>query len=289
MSTTETWTVLRLLEWTEAYLRDHGSESPRLDAEVLLANARECQRIDLYTAYSEIASDALRATFRELVQRRAQGTPVAYLVGHREFFSRSFRVTPDVLIPRPETEFVIIELLDRVPRRDAAVSIADVGTGSGILAVTAAAELPGASVWATDIQPAALEIAAENAAQHGVADRVQRAQGDLLESINTTFDFILSNLPYVSQSEYEQLSPEVKDHEPKIALVGGPGGSEIISRLIPQAAERLKQGGWLMMEISPMLAERVTGMVEQHGAFSSVSVRKDLSQLPRVVVAQRQG
>jgi len=159
MNATETWTVLRLLEWTEEYLRDHGSESPRLEAEVLLATARNCKRIDLYTAFAEVAKEETRVAFRELVRRRAEGTPVAYLVGHREFFSRKFRVTPDVLIPRPETEFVILDLMDRVSDKSAAIAIADVGTGSGILAVTAAVELPAAKVKAIDVSAAALNVA----------------------------------------------------------------------------------------------------------------------------------
>ncbi len=175
MTEHETWTVLRLLQWTEKFLRDHHSESPRLDAEVLLSAARGCQRIDLYTAFNEEATEEVRTAFRDLVRRRAAGTPVAYLVGRREFYSRSFAVTPAVLIPRPETEFILIELLDRARKqvtRDWA--IADVGTGSGILAVNAAIELPAARVAAFDLSQAALDLARENArgTRRRNADRV---------------------------------------------------------------------------------------------------------------------
>lgn len=287
MSATETWTVLRLLQWTEEYLRDHGSESAKLEAEVLLATARSCRRIDLYTAYDEVATDETRVAFRELVRRRAEGTPVAYLVGHREFYSRKFRVSPDVLIPRPETEFVIVDLLDRVSSKSAPVRIADVGTGSGILAVTAAAELSAATVLAIDISPAALNVARQNAADHGVAERIEFVEGDLLSGTSEKFDFILSNPPYVGQPEYGELDAQVKDHEPAVALIGGETGTEIIARLIPQAAERLNSGGWLMIEISPMIADAVAGLFNNNGSFGEVTIRKDLSQLSRVVIAQR--
>src|SRR5882757_1408341 len=150
MTTTEdSWTVGRLLSWTIDYLSKHGAENPRLEAEVLLAHARNCRRIDLYTTFGDTASEDTRTAFRELVKRRAGGTPVAYLVGHREFYSLDFEVTPDVLIPRPETESLVVALLDRIKQRPAAnssIEIADVGTGSGILAVCAAKFIPAAHV-----------------------------------------------------------------------------------------------------------------------------------------------
>ncbi len=174
MTTTEPWTVMRLLQWTEEYLAQRHSDSPRLDAEVLLATARGCDRISLYTAYHEVADEPTRTAFRELVRRRSEGTPVAYLVGYREFFSRRFRVTPDVLIPRPETEFVLIEMLDRAKSKSSSnLRIADVGTGSGILAISAALELPTSALTAIDISEAALAVAKANAADHQVTERIQ--------------------------------------------------------------------------------------------------------------------
>src|SRR3982751_4332946 len=154
----EPWTIGRLLSWTVEYLGKHGAENPRLDAEVLLAEARGCKRIDLYTAYGEPASDEVRTAFRELVRRRAEGTPVAYLVGRREFYSLDFEVNTDVLIPRPETELLVVALLDHMknrPANDSTIEIADVGTGSGILAVCAAKYVPNSRVTAIDISPAA--------------------------------------------------------------------------------------------------------------------------------------
>src|SRR4051812_19568123 len=172
-TTEEPWTIGRLLSWTVDYLGRHGSENPRLDAEVLLAHARGCKLIELYTAYGEVATEETRTAFRELVKRRAEGTPVAYLVGHREFYSLDFEVNPDVLIPRPETESLVVALLDSMKQRataDTPLAIADVGTGSGILAICAAKFIPTAEVTAIDISPAALAIAKRNAERHKVAD-----------------------------------------------------------------------------------------------------------------------
>ncbi|MEM7317099.1 MAG: peptide chain release factor N(5)-glutamine methyltransferase [Planctomycetota bacterium] len=289
MTTTEEWTILRLLKWTESYLTESGSDSPRLDAEILLATAKECDRIQLYTSFDEVATDEVRTAYRELVRRRAEGAPVAYLVGHREFFSRRFRVNENVLIPRPETEFVVTQLCDCVADRQQQVSIVDVGTGSGILAITAALELPNAKVTAIDISDGALEVARQNAEDHGVLDRIDFVEGDLLDSISTDtkFDFVLSNPPYVSESEFEELDTQVKDHEPKLALVAGEFGTSVIERLIPQAADRLVTGGRLMMEISPMIEERVHGLIQSHGGFETPSTTKDLAQLARVVTATR--
>src|SRR4029079_17971183 len=195
------WTIGRLLSWTVDYLGKHGAENPRLDAEVLLAEARGCRRIDLYAAYGEVASEETRTAFRELVRRRAEGTPVAYLVGRREFYSLDFEVNSDVLIPRPETELLVVALLDRVKKQGAGgwglgtgdpasapvsspqspvpLQIADVGTGSGILAICAAKYVPNSRVTAIDISPAALAVARRNAERHGVADRITFVAGNI--------------------------------------------------------------------------------------------------------------
>jgi len=291
MSETEAWTIGRLLEWTTQFLADHDAESPRLDAEVLLAHARGCERIELYTTWADEADEPLRQRYRELVRQRADGVPVAYLVGHREFYSLRFRVTPDVLIPRPETELLVVRLLDLAAGEGNSrpVRIADVGAGSGVLAVRAAVHLADAQVAATDISPAALAVARENAQTHGVADRIAFVESDLLTAVPAAepFDFILSNPPYVSEAEMNGLPREVRDHEPHVALAAGPGGTDVIARLIPQAAERLRAGGWLIMEISPMIAEEVCEIVNADGRFANPVVEKDLAGLPRVVSAQR--
>ena len=186
MSDTETWTIGRLLEWTTDFLRQHGAESPRLDAEVLLAHARNSQRIELYTSFADEASPELRTKFRELVKRRASGTPVAYLVGHKEFYSLDFRVTPDVLIPRPDTELLVITLLDLARAKGQGggrIEIADVCTGSGIVAVCAAKHLPTAHVAAIDMSAVALEVARSNVDKHGLSDRIDLVESDLFAAL----------------------------------------------------------------------------------------------------------
>jgi len=313
----ESWTVLRLLTWTTDFLKQRGAESPRLDAEVLLAAAKGCERIMLYTAFDEVVSEEIRGKFRELVKRRADGVPVAYLVGQREFYSLRLRVTPDVLIPRPETEFVVIAALDHLkktagqetgdrgqgtgdihgevstthhsPLTASPLRAADVGTGSGAIAVAIARHAPNCRVTAIDKSPATLTIARENAARHQVADRIEFVEGDLLTAIpaDARFAVIASNPPYVSESEYAALSPQVRDHEPKLALIAGPTGTEVITRLIPQAAECLLSGGLLVIEVSPMIAPRVVELFAADGRYEPAAIGKDLAQQARIVQAIR--
>jgi release factor glutamine methyltransferase len=324
----EPWTIGRLLTWTVDYLGQHGADNPRLDAEVLLAHARGCRRIDLYAAYGELADEPTRATFRELVRRRAAGTPVAYLVGHREFYALDFEVTPDVLIPRPETELVVVALLDHVKRRAEVVrgspdpalaptaglqnaperpaggpvarsgdrpqpasgdrpqlEIADVGTGSGILAVCAAKYVPHSRVTAIDISPTALEVAKRNAERHGVAERIEFVESDLLSAVlaEPRFDYVLSNPPYVSTVEMGALAKDVREHEPEIALHAGERGTEIVARLVPQAAARLRPGGVLIMEVSPMIVADVEGFIRGTAALELGPTMRDLAGHARVV------
>lgn len=291
MPETEVWTIGKLLAWTTQYLGQHGSETPRLDAELLLAEACGCQRIQLYTTFDDVPADAVRVAFRELVRRRAEGAPVAYLLGRREFYSLSFRVTPDVLIPRPETEFVVIRLLDlaRQAGRDGALRIADVGTGSGILAICAAKKLANASVVAIDVSPAALAVARGNAQQHGVTERIEFFQSDLFVEVSNQepFDFVVSNPPYIKSEEMAELARDVRDFEPKLALEAGARGTEVIERLIPQAAERLKPGGYLLIEISPQLEVPTRELLATDGRFTEIEFIKDLAGLVRVAQARR--
>lgn len=285
------WTILRLIQWTTDYLGRHGSESPRLDAEVLLAHVRGCSRIQLYTAFDEQASDDLRRQYRQLVQRRASGTPVAYLVGYREFFSLGFHVNPHVLIPRPESELLVLGMLDHTKQNQPAGPswrIADVGTGSGILAVCAAKYVPQVHVFAIDCQPAALDVARSNAQRHGVEQLITFLQGDLLQPVNDhrPVDIVVSNPPYVSLAEWDELPSDVKGHEPYVALVGGKAGDEIIRRLVDEAETCLGDGGLLIFEISPMLAPRVESWFSP-SAWQPPTVTRDLAQHARVVTVQR--
>jgi release factor glutamine methyltransferase len=311
MPSTESWTVGRLLQWTADYLKGHGSESPRLDAEVLLAEVLRCQRIQLYASFDDMPGEQQRAAFRELVRRRAEGTPVAYLVGRREFYSLSFRVTPDVLIPRPETELLVVAAIDLAKGRQESVargqgsetsnqpstistpqstiSIADVGAGSGVIAVCLAKHLPASRLTAIDISPTALAVARDNAKQHGVADRIEFVESDLFAALpaDRQFDLVVSNPPYVTTAELQQLSPDVRNFEPHAALLAGPKGTEVIERLIPQAAERLRAGGHFLTEISPMIHDAVCALLQKDHRFELGPTIKDIARLSRVVQARR--
>jgi release factor glutamine methyltransferase len=234
--TETTWTIGRLLDWTVRYLADKGSESPRLDAEVLLAHALNAKRIELYTRHTEPAEEDVRARFKDLIRRRVEGCPVAYLVGRKEFFSLSFEVNPSVLIPRPDTECLVVECL-RLAKEMPQPRLLDLGTGSGNIAVSIAHQHKGAQVTAVDKSPEALAVATRNAAHGGVAQRVRFLLGDLFEPIppGERFDFILSNPPYIPQEELSRLPAGVRDYEPHAALDGGPGGFDVFDRLVDQA------------------------------------------------------
>jgi release factor glutamine methyltransferase len=219
---------------------------------------------------------------------------VAYLVGQREFFSLTFEVTPDVLIPRPETELVVVRALDvakQMPLTERAdgIKIADVGVGSGILAVTLAKRLPAARVTGIDVSGKALEVARRNATRHAVADRIEWVESDVFAGVpaEREFDIIVSNPPYITTAEMNGLAEDVRRFEPTVALVGGKTGTEVIERLIPQAAERLRPEGWLIIEISPTIVGRVEALLEADARLKRRPTVKDLAGLPRVVQAQR--
>ncbi len=294
MPEAEPWTVGRLLQWTADFLKRHGSESPRLDAEVLLAEVLGCARIELYTAFESVPNEAARTAFRELVRRRSEGAPVAYLVGRREFYSLTFHVTPDVLIPRPETEFLVIALVDLAKARSAlrpgeTIAVCDVGTGSGNIAVSAAKYIENCRVTATDISRAALEVARSNAESHGVLERIELVESDLFAGVpgERRFEFIVSNPPYVSEAEINDLAPDVRNFEPRRSLVAGSKGTEVIESLVPQAAERLTEGGSLLMEIGPTIHGAVLEILGADSRLEIGPTVNDLAQLPRVVQAKR--
>ena len=294
-STTQSdpWTILRLLQWTTEHLKKTGSPSPRLDAEVLLAHARGCERIELYTAFAEEPDETVKAKFREVVKRRAQGEPVAYLVGKKEFYSLQFQVSKDCLIPRGETEHIVVECLDRAKsiltsEPDKHFNIVDVCTGSGCIAVSVAKHLSRCTITAIDLSPAAVAVAKANVEQHKMTDRISILESDLLASIaENSVDFVLSNPPYVSETEYAKLDKTVREHEPRMALVGGDSGTEIIEKLASQAADKLVENGWFICELSPMIADQVESHMVSTQNWTNITMTKDLARLKRLVVAQR--
>lgn len=277
------WTCLDLIRWTHDYFARSGLATPRLDAEVLLAHVLGCGRIDLYLRFDQPVEVTERDRFRALVRARAQDRqPVAYLVGHREFWSHSFRVTPDVLIPRPDTETLVRAALER---RDEPRRILDFGTGSGVIAGVLALELPNAEVVAIDCSSAALDVAADNLQSLGVADRVTLMQADSLDGLDAVFDLIVANPPYVPTTELDALEPELA-WEPRTALNGGPQGLDVIRWLVPQALSLLAEDGCLLIEVGAGQAGEVERLMLDSGA-QAVRVHTDLAGIERVVQALR--
>jgi release factor glutamine methyltransferase len=272
------WTVRRVLEWTTVHLQKHGSDTPRLDAEVLLAHARRCSRIQLYTSYDEELPEPVRAQMRGLVQRRAQHEPVAYLVGYREFFSLALKVTPAVLIPRPDTETLVMEVL-AAAKSLPAPRILDLCTGSGCVAIAVAKNCPPAQVTATDISAAALAVARDNIDAHQLAGRITLFEGDLLTPLpaGERFDIIASNPPYVPTAEIDRLEAEVRAFEPRLALDGGPDGLGVVRRILSEAPQRLAPGGCLFLEVSPEQAAALPPLGDR-----PARVVKDLAGRARV-------
>ncbi len=285
---TDAWTIKRLLEWTADYFKKQGRDAPRLAAEVLLAEALDCQRIDLYAQFDQIPGEPQLARYRDWVRRHAQGEPVAYLVGHRDFYSMRFEVTPDVLIPRPETEELVLMALDEIkswPNRRGLVL--DLGTGSGCIAVTLANQVPELSVVAVDVSPAALSVARRNAATHGVESRIQFVESDWFANLppGWRFPLIVSNPPYVGVDD-DALDPHVRQYEPQIALFGGQRGAEPSQRLIDKSVAWLTPGGLLLMETSPMLAQELLSYAESADRYAACHLRQDLAKKPRILVCR---
>lgn len=284
----QVWTLGSLLDWTAKHLAQKGCESPRIDAEVLLAHAVGCKRIDLYgMRHGEEASVDIRKRYRELISRRLDGAPVAYLVGKKEFFGLEFKVSPAVLIPRPDTEVLITACLD-LGKKHPQPRIVDVGTGSGCIPIALAKHLPKAEVTTIDMSPEATAIAIENAGKHSVFDRVRFLQGDVLEPVaSETFDFVVSNPPYIAHEEWAALPSGVRDYEPRLALDGGPGGFDVFNRLIEQARERLVPGGWLVIEIGSPQEKQAREKIEAIADYELFPTILDGSGHPRVLKARR--
>ncbi|MCX8032051.1 MAG: peptide chain release factor N(5)-glutamine methyltransferase [Thermoleophilia bacterium] len=288
-------TIGSILESAALYLREKGSSSPRLDAELLLAKVLGTDRVRLYIEFDRPLEPDEVAQFRELVRRRAAHEPVAYILGQAHFRRLTLAVSRDVLIPRPETEELVEVALEVLRRRPVRVEenplepvVADVGTGSGAIALSLASEA-GIPVFATDISPSALEIAKYNAGKLGLDSLVRFIQCDLLAAFgDQTLNLIVSNPPYVARADFPLLSPDIRMYEPSVALDGGPDGLEVIGRLVPEAARVLRPGGVLLMEIDESQARRVTELAYSCG-FAFVTVHRDLSQKERIIEAVMPG
>jgi release factor glutamine methyltransferase len=282
----EVWTVLRLLRWTTEHFQQRGIETARLDAECLLAFALGVERMQLYLDFDKPVTEAERAVFRELVRRRGrERVPVAQLVGRKEFWSLPLRVTPAVLAPRPETETLVTAVLDLLPDPETQARVLDLGTGSGAVALAIAHERPRARLVATDISPAAVEVARGNAEALGLAERIRLLEGSLFEPVQgESFDLIVSNPPYVAESQRPSLPPEL-DHEPPGALFAGPDGLAVIGPLLREVGAVLAPGAALALEIAPEQASCVAGWCREAGLLE-VTVRRDLAGRPRVLTAK---
>jgi release factor glutamine methyltransferase len=275
-------TLLDVLRLSTSFLAQHRSESARLDAELLTAHSLGLRRLDLYLQYDRPLREEELEPIRALLRRRAAGEPVAYLVGRREFYGRGFRVTPAVLIPRPDTETLIEAALQH-----GATHIADVGTGSGCIAVTMACELPEARVVASDVSQDALDVARENARRHGVEERITFVQGEWTAPLraHAPFDMLLSNPPYVSEAELPELAEDVRNYEPHTALVAADEGMDAYRRIFDGVATLLAPRAYVAVEVDPRRAGAVEALLREHLPAAQTRRIHDLTDRDRVVEA----
>jgi release factor glutamine methyltransferase len=276
-------TALAYLELAAKFLAGRGAASARLDAELLLAMVLATDRVGVYLRFDRPLGRVEVDAYRALIRRRGEGEPVAHLTGSREFWSRPFTVTPDVLVPRPETELLVERALALPGGRDRPLRILDLGTGSGAIAVTLAAELPAAEVTAVDVSPAALLVAERNAIAAGVAARVRLVASDWTAALDpeARFDLVVSNPPYVPSAEIAGLAPEVQ-REPRLALDGGVDGLDAYRRLVAEAARVVLPGGTLLCEVGAGQAPAVEALLAAAG-FTAVGSFADLAGIARVV------
>lgn len=290
------WTVGRILKWTETYFRQKGIESPRLDAEVLLAHVLDRPRIYLYVHFDEPLQPDELAAYRGMIRRRADHVPVAYILGEKDFMGLSFHVTSDTLVPRPDTEILVQAALDRLGMiraksrtPDEVLRFADIGTGSGAVCLSVLNYMERTEADTVDISPAARAVAEENAASFDLQDRVAFYTGDLLAPLRgRRYAAILSNPPYIPDAEIASLAPEVRCREPRTALAGGEDGLDFYRRLCREAPSMLLDGGFLAVEVGVHQAEQVAALAGADPLIVRTEVLRDYAGIERVVVAWRQ-
>jgi len=272
-----------LLAWATTSLTEASIESPRLDAEVLLAHTLGATRSELYARLDEKPQEATEKTFRSLVARRLRHEPVAYITGQKEFFGLELQVDRRVLIPRPETE-TLVEVALTIARQKRVSLLAEVGVGSGAVAVALAVNLPGAEIYAVDSSSDALAVAENNCLNHNVLDRVHLLQGDLLEPLPEPVGLVVANLPYVAQDELKDLAPNITQYEPLTALDGGADGLDLFRRLLEQAGPCLRPPGMICLEIGATQASAVNELARVHFPAATVALVRDLAGLDRVAI-----
>lgn len=295
MSAPVTWTVRDILAKSAAYLSGKDVGAARLDAERMLAEVMGCDRMELYVEPERVVGEAERARLRELVRRRGAREPVQYILGRAGFYALELRTDPRAMCPRRETELLVDRAREIAgePADDKRVRALDLGTGSGCIALALAKNLPlgrgggeSSHVWGCDSSPDALALARENAGKLGLADRVTFLEGDLFgalkEEAETPFDLVLANLPYVPSGECDTLEPEVREHEPRLALDGGPDGLDTVRRAVAAAPPHVKPGGWILLEVGEGQAEAVTRLLADAG-FETARPLRDPGGIDRVV------
>ena len=283
------WTIGSLVAWAAEYLAKHGADAPRLSGELLLAQVLGLKRIDLYLRFEQPLTPEELAAFKALILRRRAREPLAYILGRKEFYGLEFKVGPGVLIPRPETEHLVEEALARL-KDQTAPRLLDLCTGSGAAPLATLAHPPTATAVGVDLSPAALNYARHNAAALGLVERVTWREGDLWDAVAPDggfFEVITANPPYVSDSEYQDLSPEVRDYEPKQALIAGADGLDLNRSLIAGAGAFLRPLGWLLIEMGAGQAPRASEIARNADIFQEITTVNDLAGIPRVLLCQR--
>ena len=278
------------LEWSKDYLNQAGIDSPRMEAEVLLAGALRLCREEIYRRSERILSEDEKSISRDLVERRVRREPIAHILGNKEFWSLNFKTTPDVLIPRPETEILIetlFSLNDETPT-DQLLHLLDIGTGSGVIAVVVALEIANCQVTATDNSPEILALARTNAETYGVSQKINFVQCDMLTGVpEAPYDFIVSNPPYIETIRLNDLMPDVRDFEPRCALDGGADGLDFYRCIVPGALDYLKDGGGLILEIGETQTEAVSRLLYVEDEYEAIKVTQDGGGYDRVVSARK--